>query len=149
MLIRQFVEQRFGQGEYGCLRSVVRAHSRHVQKARDRRRIDDVTLVLGSEVGQERLEPVDDTKEVDTKESRKEEARDRVVEVLDSIEQDYDPVWGSLLKQVIRRVYPGFSEDYYGYGSFSELLEDAADNDLIDLEFDHERRNYQVSLVKD
>ena len=85
----------------------------------------------------------------DRGEDRKEEARERVVEVLDSIEQDYDPVWGSLLKQVIRRVYPGFSEDYYGYGSFSELLEDAADNDLIDLEFDHERRNYQVSLVKD
>jgi len=93
--------------------------------------------------------PKDGRKEVDSKEDRKEEARDRVVEVLDSIEQDYDPVWGSLLKQVIRRVYPGFSEDYYGYGSFSELLEDAADNDLIDLEFDHERRNYQVSLVKD
>lgn len=79
---------------------------------------------------------------------RKDEARERLVEVLDSIEQDYDPVWGSLLKQVIRRVYPGFSEDYYGYGSFSELLEDAADNDLIDLEFDHDRRNYQVQLIK-
>lgn len=79
---------------------------------------------------------------------RKEEARERVVEVLDSIEQDYDIVWGSLLKQVIRRVYPGFSEDYYGYGSFSELLEDAADNKLIDLDFDHDRRNYQVSLIK-
>lgn len=78
---------------------------------------------------------------------RKDEARDRLVEVLDSIEQDYDPVWGSLLKQVIRRVYPGFSEDYYGYGSFSELLEDAADNDLIELEFDHDRRNYQVRLI--
>ena len=85
----------------------------------------------------------------DRGEDRKDEARERVVEVLDSIEQDYDPVWGSLLKQVIRRVYPGFSEDYYGYGSFSELLEDAADNDLIDLEFDHDRRNYQVSLIKD
>lgn len=79
---------------------------------------------------------------------RKDEARERLVEVLDSIEQDYDPVWGSMLKQVIRRVYPGFSEDYYGYGSFSELLEDAADSDLIDLEFDHDRRNYQVSIKK-
>ena len=79
---------------------------------------------------------------------RKEEARERVVEVLDSIEQDYDIVWGSLLKQVIRRVYPGFSEDYYGYGSFSELLEDAADNNLLDLDFDPDRRNYQVRLIQ-
>ncbi len=80
---------------------------------------------------------------------RKEEARERLVEVLDSIEQDYDPVWGSLLKQVIRRVYPGFSEDYYGYSSFSELLEEAADMDLIDIEFDDSRRNYQVQLKDD
>lgn len=79
---------------------------------------------------------------------RKDEARERLVEVLDSIEQDYDTVWGSLLKQVIRRVYPGFSENYYGYGSFSELLEDAADLDLIDIEFDDDRRNYQVQLKK-
>jgi uncharacterized protein (TIGR00288 family) len=76
----------------------------------------------------------------------KEEARERVVEVLDSIEQDYDTVWGSLLKQIIRRVYPGFSEGYYGYGSFSELLEDVADAGLIELDFDPDRRNYQVSL---
>jgi len=80
------------------------------------------------------------------KPDRKEEARERLVEVLDSIEQDYDPVWGSLLKQVIRRVYPGFSEDYYGYSSFSELLEEAADMDLIEIEFDDDRRNYQVQL---
>ena len=82
------------------------------------------------------------------KKDRKEEARERLVEVLDSIEQDYDPVWGSLLKQVIRRVYPGFSEDYYGYSSFSELLEEAADMDLIDIEFDDNRRNYQVHMKK-
>lgn len=83
------------------------------------------------------------------KKDRKEEARERLVEVLDSIEQDYDPVWGSLLKQVIRRVYPGFSEDYYGYSSFSELLEEAADMDLIEIEFDDNRRNYQVHLKAD
>jgi uncharacterized protein (TIGR00288 family) len=77
---------------------------------------------------------------------RKDEARERLVEVLDSIEQDYDIVWGSSLKQVIRRVYPGFSEDYYGYGSFSELLEDVADHDMIELDFDESRRNYQVRL---
>lgn len=77
---------------------------------------------------------------------RKDEARERVVEVLESIDQDYDVIWGSMLKQVIRRVYPGFSEGYYGYGSFSELLEDVADNDLIELDFDRDKRNYQIVL---
>lgn len=76
--------------------------------------------------------------------SRKDEAHERVVEVFLSIEQDYDPVWGSMLKQVIRRVYPGFSESYYGYSTFSDLLEEVADKGLIDLEFDHDRRNYQI-----
>ncbi|MBI1309945.1 NYN domain-containing protein [bacterium] len=86
--------------------------------------------------------PVDSKKPTNVKD----EARQRVVEVLESIEKDYDTVWGSLLKQVIRRVFPGFSEGYYGYGSFSELLEDVADAGMIELEFDHDRRNYQVSL---
>ncbi len=80
-------------------------------------------------------------------EERREEARERLVEVLDSIEQDYDIVWGSSLKQILRRVYPGFNEDYYGFSSFSELLEDAADHDMIDLDYDESRRNYQVRLV--
>ena len=44
-----------------------------------------------------------------------------MLEVVHSVEQDYDPLWGSTLKQAIRRVYPGFNESYYGYGSFSEL----------------------------
>jgi uncharacterized protein (TIGR00288 family) len=55
---------------------------------------------------------------------KRQEAIDRVLEVLTSIEQDYDQLWGSMLKQAIRRVYPGFNEGYYGYRSFSDLLED-------------------------
>ncbi|QDU37188.1 NYN domain protein [Maioricimonas rarisocia] len=76
------------------------------------------------------------------------ESTDRVLEVLDSVEQDYDPLWGSTLKQAIRRVYPGFSESYYGFGSFSELLEDLADQGLIDLDYDESRGNYKVRRLK-
>ena len=79
---------------------------------------------------------------------KKAEAAERLLETLISIEQDYDPVWGSLLKQTIRRVYPGFSESYYGFESFSELLEHFADEGLIDLEYDEDRRNYQVIRQK-
>jgi uncharacterized protein (TIGR00288 family) len=75
---------------------------------------------------------------------KKQEAIDRVIEVLTSAEQDYDPLWGSTLKQAIRRVYPGFNEGYYGYGSFSELLEDLKSLELIDLEHDDSRGNYKV-----
>lgn len=79
---------------------------------------------------------------------KKQEAFDRVVEVVQSVEQDYDPLWGSSLKQAIRRVYPGFNEGYYGYSSFSDLLEDLKQNDLIDLDFDQSRGNYKVRVKK-
>jgi uncharacterized protein (TIGR00288 family) len=83
------------------------------------------------------------------KKDKKQEAFDRVLEVVHSIEPDYDPLWGSLLKQAIRRVFPGFNEGYYGYPSFSELLEDIQVKGLIKLEYDESRGNYKVSLPKD
>ncbi|MHC4398844.1 MAG: NYN domain-containing protein [Planctomycetota bacterium] len=79
---------------------------------------------------------------------KKEEAIERVLEVLPSAEQDYDPLWGSTLKQAIRRVHPGFSEEYYGYRSFSDLLEDLKTRDLIELEYDDSRGNYKVRRRK-
>ncbi len=79
---------------------------------------------------------------------KKTEAAERLLEVLQSLEQDYDPVWGSLLKQTIRRVFPGFNESYYGFETFSDLLEYFADEGLIDLEYDEERRNYQIQRKK-
>jgi hypothetical protein len=83
-----------------------------------------------------------------TKDDKKQEATDRLLEVLESLEQDYDPIWGSLLKQTIRRVYPGFNEGYYGYSSFSDMIEDIADQGLIDLDYDETRGNYEIRRKK-
>jgi len=83
-----------------------------------------------------------------TEADKKQEAVERVLEVIHSVEQDYDPLWGSTLKQAIRRVYPGFNEGYYGYGSFSDLLEDIKKMGLIDLEYDEGRGNYKVRPKK-
>lgn len=80
---------------------------------------------------------------------KKQEAVERVLEVLPSAEQDYDPLWGSTLKQAIRRVHPGFNEGYYGYGSFSDLLEELKAKGLIELEYDDSRGNYKVRRKKD
>jgi uncharacterized protein (TIGR00288 family) len=84
------------------------------------------------------------SKKSKTDDDKKQEAVERLLEVLNSVEQDYDTVWGSLLKQVIRRVYPGFNEGYYGYRSFSDLLEDVKERGLIELEYDESRGNYIV-----
>jgi len=83
-----------------------------------------------------------------TDKDKKQEAIDRVLEVLHSVEQDYDPLWGSVLKQAIRRVHPGFNEGYFGYGSFSDLLEDIKARGLIELEYDDRRGNYIVRQSK-
>jgi uncharacterized protein (TIGR00288 family) len=82
------------------------------------------------------------------KASKKEEALERLAETVNALARDYDPVWGSMVKQTIRRVYPGFNEDYYGYANFNELLEDGARQGLIELDFDESRGNYQVSPGK-
>jgi uncharacterized protein (TIGR00288 family) len=89
---------------------------------------------------------------VTTKKERSEdktlEAMDRVIEVLQNVEQDYEVLWGSTLKQAIKRVYPGFNEGYYGYRSFSDLLEDMSSKRLIELEYDESRGNYKVRRAK-
>lgn len=78
------------------------------------------------------------------KSSKEQEALDRIAEIVESLESDYDPVWGSMVKQTVKRVYPGFSEVHYGYKSFSDLLENAARQGHVVLEFDETRGNYKV-----
>jgi hypothetical protein len=75
---------------------------------------------------------------------RKDEAVERLLEIVRSLQSDYDPLWGSLVKQTLKRVHPGFNEGYYGYRTFAELLEDASSRGLIDLEHDESRGNYTV-----
>ena len=75
---------------------------------------------------------------------RKQEATEKLLEIVRSLERDYDTVWGSMVKQTIRRVDPGFNEEYHGYPSFTALLEAAQKEGSIDLEYDSERGNYAV-----
>ncbi|RKZ34186.1 MAG: hypothetical protein DRQ37_07965 [Gammaproteobacteria bacterium] len=79
----------------------------------------------------------------------KSEAVERLLEIVRSLEQDYDPLWGSLVKQTIRRVNPGFNESSYGYRSFADLLKDAESSGFIQLEKDEARGNYKVRLRED
>ncbi|HUO66650.1 MAG TPA: NYN domain-containing protein, partial [Gammaproteobacteria bacterium] len=82
--------------------------------------------------------------EKEASDGRQQEAFDRVLATVASLESDYDPVWGSQVKQSVKRVYPGFNESYYGYRSFSDLLEDAAKAGVIAIELDAPSGNYRV-----
>ena len=79
---------------------------------------------------------------------KKQEAVDRLLKIVESLEADYDPLWGSMVKQALRRVHPDFNEGYYGYRTFSDLLEDAESRGLLGLEHDEARGNYKVRLKK-
>jgi uncharacterized protein (TIGR00288 family) len=82
--------------------------------------------------------------EVDV-DSKKQEGLDQLMEIVRSLSLEYDPLWGSMIKQTIRRVFPGFNESYYGYSSFADLLKDAEEQGYVHLEYDSNRGNYKVS----
>jgi uncharacterized protein (TIGR00288 family) len=69
--------------------------------------------------------------------------------MLDSIQalqrENYDVIWGSMIKQTMQRKQPYFNETYYGYKSFSELLEDAQRKGLISMKKDAKSGGYVVS----
>lgn len=79
-----------------------------------------------------------------SKSSKRDEAMDMLAEIVASLESDYDPLWGSLVKQTLRRVHPGFTESYYDFKTFSELLQEAETRGLIALDYDQSRGNYTV-----
>ena len=80
------------------------------------------------------------------KDPKKQEAFDRVCEVAGSLALDHDVVWASMVKQTIKRVYPGFNENYYGYSSFTKLLDDMAKERLVELS-EERPGNYAVRLT--
>jgi hypothetical protein len=60
-----------------------------------------------------------------------------------------DKIWGSMIKQTLKRRRPGFNESYYGYRAFSDLLAEAEANKLISLSLDEKSGGYAVQLVPD
>ena len=58
-----------------------------------------------------------------------------------------ETLWGSMVKQAIKRRKPGFSESYYGYRSFNQLLEELQDKGLLDLERDDKSGGYTIRSV--
>jgi uncharacterized protein (TIGR00288 family) len=58
-----------------------------------------------------------------------------------------EKVWGSMVKQAIKRRKPGFNESYYGFKTFGKLLEEARERKLIDLEFDAKSGGYIITRI--
>ena len=82
----------------------------------------------------------------EAKADTKMEGVEMLVAIVSSLAEDYDPVWGSLVKQTLRRVHPDFREERFGYASFVEMLKDAEARGLVVLDYDQARGNYKIRL---
>jgi hypothetical protein len=66
------------------------------------------------------------------------------VEALVEERGEDEPVYGSMVKQTLKRRKPGFNERYYGFGSFNDLLEEAGVRGQVELERDAKSGGYRV-----
>jgi uncharacterized protein (TIGR00288 family) len=78
---------------------------------------------------------------------KKQEGFDLVLGTLEALiaERGADEkIWGSMVKQALKRRHPGFNETYYGFKAFSDLLEEAGQKGLLKLEPDEKSGGYLV-----
>jgi uncharacterized protein (TIGR00288 family) len=80
---------------------------------------------------------------------RSDEAVDLVVETVDALLRERgaeEKIWGSMIKQALKRRKPGFNESYYGFRSFNGLLEEAERRGELVLDRDEKSGGYIVRL---
>jgi len=70
---------------------------------------------------------------------KKQEALDLVLETIEALVSERgagEKIWGSMVKQALKRRQPGFNESYYGFRSVGKLLDEAEARKLLALEHD-------------
>jgi uncharacterized protein (TIGR00288 family) len=98
-------------------------------------------------------EPVkqEENKEENKPEEEKlDEAISLVMETAEALyaeRDDRDKLWGSMVKQALKRRRPGFNERYYGVRSFSDLLKEAEKRGLIALSLDERSGGYLIQKI--
>jgi len=88
--------------------------------------------------------------EVAREEDLTQEGIDLVLETAEALHAERGEegrLWGSMIKQTLKRRKPGFNESFYGFGSFSELLEEAQARGELELELDEKSGGYIVRAI--
>ena len=96
--------------------------------------------------------PVPKDKEEEREHDREHEAFDLVLATIDALiaeRGEDEKIWGSMVKQALKRRKPGFNESYYGFRSFNKLLEEAATRRIITLERDDKSGGYVIHSIAD
>lgn len=79
------------------------------------------------------------------------EAIDLVVRTAEAIyaeRGDRAKLWGSMIKQTLKRRRPGFNESAYGFGTFNDLLEEAQSRGLLELALDKRSGGYIIARIQ-
>ena len=61
---------------------------------------------------------------------------------------DRAKLWGSMIKQTLKRRRPGFNESAYGFGSFNDLLEEAQSRGVLELALDERSGGYIIARIQ-
>jgi uncharacterized protein (TIGR00288 family) len=80
-------------------------------------------------------------------EEKQQEALDLVLATVEDLFEERgeeEKVWGSMVKQTLKRRKPGFNESYHGFKTFGRLLEEAGKRKLLDLELDEKSGGYII-----
>ncbi len=91
--------------------------------------------------------------EPDKPKSEEEKLDDAVAMVMETAEAlqtergDREKLWGSMVKQALKRRNPGFNERYYGARSFSDLLEEAERRGLLKMSLDERSGGYVIEKI--
>jgi uncharacterized protein (TIGR00288 family) len=91
--------------------------------------------------------PAGAARETVPSDDKKQEAFDLVIETLQALiaeRGEGERIWGSMVKQALKRRKPGFNESYYGFKAFSDLLEEAEARKLVSLERDEKSGGYLI-----
>ncbi len=86
----------------------------------------------------------------ETEEVKKQEALDLVLATVEDLFEERgeeEKVWGSMVKQALKRRKPGFSETYHGFRTFGKLLEEAQSRKLLELEHDEKSGGYIIKSI--
>src|SRR6202158_3538784 len=78
------------------------------------------------------------------------EPLDWVVEPFEAVAEERgesEPIWGSMIKQAIKRRHPGFNERAHGFRSFNDLLAEAQKRGFLELQADEKSGGYTVRAV--
>ena len=83
-------------------------------------------------------------------EDRRQDGIDLVLETVEAMlseRGEEETLWGSMVKQTLKRRQPGFNESYYGFRSFGKLLEEAQTRQQLRLTLDEKSGGYVIKDV--